>query len=104
MRTPLTFYSPSIAPSGSSFYRGTKLAGFTNDFFVATLRGTHLLRLKVSGRQLTAQEQLLAGAFGRLRDVVTGPDGYLYVCTNNRDGRGSASATDDRILRIVPAS
>ena len=35
-------------------------------------------------------------------DVVTGPEGYLYLCTNNRDGRGSPVATDDRIVRLVP--
>jgi len=33
---------------------------------------------------------------------VTGPDGYLYLCTNNRDGRGNPTATDDRIVRLVP--
>ena len=51
-----------------------------------------------------AQEALLNGRYGRIRDVVPGPDGYLYFCTNNRDGRGSPEATDDRILRIAPSS
>jgi len=72
---------------------------------VATLRGTHLLRLTIdaAARRISTQERLLDGDFGRLRDVVTGPDGYLYFCTNNRDGRGSPSVSDDRVLRIVPA-
>ncbi len=74
------------------------------DDFVATLAGSHLLRVRTSGSQIYSQERLLAGMFGRLRDVVTGPDGYLYFSTNNRDGRGNPVATDDRILRIVPAS
>ena len=106
MEAPLTFYNPSIAPSGASFYRGQRLPQFANNFFVATLRGTHLLRLTVdaSTRRVTAQERLLEGAFGRLRDVVSGPDGYLYFCTNNRDGRGTPMSGDDRVLRIVPAS
>ena len=104
MRSPLAFFSPSIAPSGASFYTGTQVRGFTNDFFIATLGGSHLLRVRTSGSQIATQERLLAGMFGRLRDVVTGPDGYLYFCTNNRDGRGRPVATDDRILRIVPAS
>jgi len=106
MEAPLTFYNPSIAPSGASFYRGQRLPQFVNNFFVATLRGTHLLRLTVdaSTRRVTAQERLLEGAFGRLRDVVSGPDGYLYFCTNNRDGRGTPMSGDDRVLRIVPAS
>jgi glucose/arabinose dehydrogenase len=106
METPATFYNPAIAPSGASFYRGQRLPQFVNNLFVATLRGAHLLRLTVdnSTRRVTAQERLLEGTFGRLRDVVSGPDGYVYFCTNNRDGRGAATSGDDRVLRIVPAS
>jgi aldose sugar dehydrogenase len=106
MEPPATFYNPAIAPSGASFYRGQRFPQFAGNLFVATLRGTHLLRLTVdtSTRRVTGQEQLLDGTYGRLRDVVSGPDGYLYFCTNNRDGRGSASSADDRVLRIVPAS
>ncbi len=105
MEVPVTSYSPSIAPSGASFYRGQRFPQFANNLFVATLRGTHLLRLTVdtAARRVTAQERLLDGTFGRLRDVVSGPDGYLYFCTNNRDGRGSPMSGDDRVLRIVPA-
>jgi glucose/arabinose dehydrogenase len=51
---------------------------------------------------LRPAEPLLAGAYGRLRAVVVGPDGALYVTTSNRDGRGSPAADDDRILRLVP--
>jgi aldose sugar dehydrogenase len=105
MTTPVTFFNPAIAPSGASFYRGQIFPRFVNNLFVATLRGTHLLRLTLDApaRRVVAQEQLLAGRFGRIRDVVTGPDGYLYFCTNNRDGRGSAASSDDRIVRLVPA-
>jgi glucose/arabinose dehydrogenase len=104
MRAPVVFFSPAIAPSGAAFSRGDRVPGFTGNLFVATLRGMHLLRLRISGRTVTSQERLLDGRYGRLRDVVSGPDGYLYVATNNRDGRGNASAEDDRILRLVPAS
>jgi glucose/arabinose dehydrogenase len=107
MRTPVTFYNPAIAPSGASFYRATRFPRFTNNLFIATLRGTHLRRLVLdpsSPRRLVSEERLLDGRFGRLRDVVTGPDGALYVCTNNRDGRGTVTSGDDRILRLVPAS
>jgi glucose/arabinose dehydrogenase len=107
MREPITFYNPAIAPSGASFYRGQRFPQFTNNLFVATLRGTLLLRLRIdpaAPRRLLAQERLLEGQFGRIRDVVTGPDGYLYFCTNNRDGRGNATSDDDRIVRLVPAS
>ena len=104
MRTPVTFFNPAIAPSGASFYRGQLFPRFANNLFVGTLRGTHLLRLTLdaSARRVVTQEQLLAGRFGRLRDVIAGPDGYVYFCTNNRDGRGSPISTDDRIVRLVP--
>jgi len=106
MRTPVSFYNPAIAPSGASFYRGQRFGRFVNNLFVATLRGTHLLRLTIdpaSPRRLTGEERLLEGAFGRLRDVIVGPDSLPYLATNNRDGRGTAASTDDRILRLVPA-
>jgi glucose/arabinose dehydrogenase len=105
METPAAFYNPAVAPSGASFYRGQRIPQFANNLFVATLRGTHLLRLTVdnSGR-VTAQERLLEETYGRLRDVISGPDGNLYFCTNNRDGRGTPMSGDDRVLRIVPAS
>jgi glucose/arabinose dehydrogenase len=106
MEPPATFYNPAIAPSGASFYRGPRFPQFAGNLFVATLRGTHLLRLTVdpAARRVTAQERLLEGTYGRIRDVIPGPDGNLYFCTNNRDGRGSPAADDDRVLRLVPAS
>ena len=106
MVAPVTFFDAAIAPSGASFYRGTRFPQFTGDLFVATLRGSHLLRLRIdaaSPRRIATSERLIDGRFGRLRDVVSGPDGYLYVATNNRDGRGTPAAGDDRILRLVPA-
>jgi glucose/arabinose dehydrogenase len=48
------------------------------------------------------QEDLLAGRYGRIREVAEGPDGYLYFSTSNRDGRGTPAADDDRIIRLVP--
>jgi aldose sugar dehydrogenase len=104
METPITFFNPAIAPSGASFYAGQRFPQFVNNLFVATLRGSHLLRLRIDGRRIVAQERLLADRFGRIRDVQTGPDGYLYFLTNNRDGRGSPVAQDDRLARLVPAS
>ena len=106
MRTPIAFFSPSVAPSGASFYRGNQFPLFANNLFVATLRGNHVLRLRLDGvaRSITAQERLLEGRFRRIRDVVSGPDGYLYFCTSNRDGRGNVEATDDRIVRLIPVA
>jgi len=105
MEPPIATFSPSIAPSGAAFYRGNAIPAFRNDLFVATLRGQALLRVRVDPadpRRVVSIERLLENRFGRLRDVISGPDGYLYICTSNRDGRGAVDAEDDRILRIVP--
>jgi len=105
METPVLAFTPSIAPSGLSFYRSTRMPPFRNDIFFATLRGMHIHRVVLDTNDRTriaATERWLEGRFGRIRDVVTGPDGALYFCTSNRDGRTSPVATDDRIARIVP--
>ncbi len=91
------------APAGISFYRGDLLSAFQGNLFVATLRGTHLRRVVLKGpdfRQVEQTEALFSGTFGRLRDVVEGPDGALYITTSNRDGRGAPTADDDRVIRI----
>jgi aldose sugar dehydrogenase len=106
MVTPILVYTPSIAPSGGSFYRGSAFPAFQNNFFFATLRGFHIHRLRIdpaSPRRIIAEEKLLEDRYGRIRDVVSGPDGYLYFSTSNRDGANTPTADDDRILRLVPA-
>lgn len=104
---PVLFFTPSVAPSGASFYTGTAFPGFQNDLFVATLRGGHLHRVTFSPtdpRVVTSDERLVEDEFGRLRDVVTGPDGALYLCTSNRDGRSTPVPEDDRVIRLVPST
>ena len=65
--------------------------------------GEQIRRLSFDSRgQVTRDEALFEGDFGRLRTVVEGPDGALYVLTSNRDGRGAPREGDDRVLRIVP--
>ena len=69
-----------------------------NKIFVATLRGAHIRRFRLdpaSPRRIAAEERLLDGVFGRIRDIISGPDGYLYFLTNTGT---------DRVMRIVPAS
>ena len=92
------------APSGAEFYDGDKIAGWTGKYFVAALRGAHLHMIDIDPQTHTvlSHEKLFQDEFGRLRDVQTGPDGFLYVLTSNRDGRGTPESIDDRILRIVP--
>lgn len=74
------------------------------NLLVAALRGTHLRRLILAGSEfarVSSQEVHFRGELGRLRDVVQGPDGTIYILTNNTDGRGQPRPNDDRLLRIV---
>ena len=84
MESPLQEYTPSIAPSGSTFYTGTKIPQWKNDFFVAALAGSALHRLTIdaSGRLLN-EEKLLEDKYGRLRDVANAPDGTLLVISDS---------------------
>ena len=103
METPITFFSPSIAPSGMAFYTGTTMTGFRLNLFVGALAGQHLLRVRFDPNdpnQVLATERLLAGRFGRIRDVINGPDDSLYLCTSNRDGRNTPVSADDRIIKL----
>jgi glucose/arabinose dehydrogenase len=99
--SPLVVYPEPLAPSGATFVTrpGTR---WTGNFLFACLRGEQLRRLVFDGALVVADEPLLQHAFGRLRTVVEGPDGDLYVLTSNRDGRGEPVQADDRILRISP--
>jgi quinoprotein glucose dehydrogenase len=98
---PLLVYQAPIAPSGATFVSrpGSR---WTGDFIFACLRGQQLHRLVFSGGRIVADEPLLTGRFGRLRDVVEGPRGALYILTSNRDSRGRPRPGDDKILRVVP--
>ena len=101
--SPLLEFTPAIAPSGASFARGRALASFAGDFFFAALRGERLVRVRFAPqdpRRVAFVEDLFSGEYGRLREVMSGPDGALYVSTSNRDGRGRVRDRDDRILRI----
>lgn len=92
------------APSGATFYYGQKIPEWDGMFFAAALRGQHLhiIEFDWSEEKVKSHGKLFLGEFGRLRDVVMGPDGFLYMLTSNTDGRGDPSDNDDKILRIKP--
>jgi glucose/arabinose dehydrogenase len=82
---------------------GVAIAG--NTAVVACLRGQRLYAVELdrrTGRATGTPQPLLQEEYGRLRTVVTAPDGSLWVTTSNKDGRGTPQPDDDRILRIVP--
>jgi quinoprotein glucose dehydrogenase len=108
---PLVVWKKTTPPSGITFYRGNLLPHLKDNLFVSTLRSEDLIRIKLKREdkryQVSDIERWLAtddqgGKYGRLRDVVQGPEGALYFLTNNRDGRGNPRQGDDKIYRILP--
>lgn len=89
----------TMAPSGAAFYSGNRLP-LKNHFIYGGLRGEQVRALLFENGAVVRDEELLEG-FGRVRDVVEGPDGLLYFATNNTDGRGTPKPGDDKIYRIV---
>jgi glucose/arabinose dehydrogenase len=97
-------YSPSVAPAGCAVYNADLIPQWKGSMLFGTLRGEGLRRLTFAADGSVAGEEVLyEGEYGRIRDVAVGPDGAVYFTTSNQDGRGSPSASDDRILRIGPA-
>jgi glucose/arabinose dehydrogenase len=88
--------------SGRDTWAPSGVAVLGEHLYVAALRGRRLLRMRLGPNSVSEVTAWLAGTHGRLREVVAGPDGALYVTTSNRDGRGSPASDDDRILRVVP--
>lgn len=102
MVSPLLEYTPACAPASGAFYRGYLFQPFHNNFFFGCLRGERIIRVVLDGRRVVSQEDLLKGQYGRIREVIEGPEGAIYFSTSNKDGRGQPAKDDDRILRIVP--
>ena len=86
MQQPLHYWVPSIAPSGMAFYAGDKFPRWKGDLFVGALRDRMLVRLKLDGEKVVSEERLLKGALGRIRDVRVGPDGFIYLLTDEAQG------------------
>jgi glucose/arabinose dehydrogenase len=91
---PLWHWTPSIAPSGMAFYTGDLFPAWKGSLFNGALKFQLLSRLEINGRRVVKEERLLQGLGERIRDVRQGPDGALYLLTDNDAGR---------ILRVSPA-
>ncbi|HEY5735666.1 MAG TPA: PQQ-dependent sugar dehydrogenase [Nitrosopumilus sp.] len=92
------------APSGAEFYNSNKIPQWEGKYFFAALYGSHLhvIEFDLQNNSVISHEKLFQDEFGRIRDVQTGPDGFLYILTSNQDGRGIPNTNDDKILRITP--
>ncbi len=87
--------SSTWAPSGMGFLNGS--------MYFSGLRGAALYKATLTGETVSDFSELFKGEYGRLREVITGPDGMLYITTSNKDGRGTPKTGDDKIIRLDPA-
>jgi glucose/arabinose dehydrogenase len=94
MEQPIKYWVPSIAPSGMAFYTGDLFPSWKGSLFVGALAGQMLVRLTLDGEKVTGEERLLQGLRERIRDVRMGPEGALYLVTDNNAGR---------VLKVMPA-
>lgn len=93
MEQPIYKWVPSIAPSGMMFYSGDEFPQWKGNLFVGSLKFGNLVRLELDGNRIVDEERLLNFEFGRIRDVVQGPDGLIYLLTDSSNGK---------LLRISP--
>jgi glucose/arabinose dehydrogenase len=94
MEQPVKHWTPSIAPSGMAFYTGDLIPAWKGSLLVGALKDQMLVRLTLDGEKVTGEERLLQGLRERIRDVRVGPDGAIYLVTDNSAGR---------VLKVVPA-
>ena len=95
MDQPVYYWVPSIAPSGLLFYTGKLFPEWKGSLFLGSQAGRHLVRLTLKGGRVTGEERLLGDRCKRIRDVRQGPDGALYLLTDEDAGQ---------VLRITPGS
>jgi len=100
MESPIVYWTPTIAPAGIAFSGAKEYPGWPHHLFVSALGGQQLRRLEVSGRAVTKQE-IVFNEYGRVRDVIVGPDGLLYVALS-LPGARTIDTTPGAIVRLVP--
>lgn len=100
MEPPVTYWNPAIGPGGIAFAAGPTYPGWRNNLFVTGLAGQQLRRLEIANGKVTRQE-VIFNEFGRVRDIVEGPDGYLYVALN-LPGQRLSDTTAGVVVRMVP--
>ena len=93
VQDPLTFWVPSIAPSGLAIYEGTAFPDWQGDLFVGALLDQEVRRIGIESGKVVSEEAVFSEIGERIRDVRSGPDGYLYILTDSVAGK---------LLRIVP--
>ncbi|PWK22527.1 glucose/arabinose dehydrogenase [Maribacter polysiphoniae] len=113
---PIKAWTPTIAPSGIAYYGSKTIPEWTNSILVGSLKGTSLrvLKLSVDGTSVEGETIAFNRQFGRIRDVISAPNGDVYLCTSNKDWHPRANPgfysdtklpmrNDDKIIRIHQA-
>jgi glucose/arabinose dehydrogenase len=95
MEQPVYFWDPVIAPSGLAVYTGTRYPGWQGSLLIGSMNPGGLVRLVLRDGRVVQEERHLGELRERIRDVVQGPDGFVYVVTDSPMGR---------VLRVVPAN
>ena len=93
LEQPVYYWDPVIAPGGMAFYTGDLFPAWKGSLFIGGMKPPHLARLTLDGYRVAGEERLLADLGWRIRDVNVGPDGALYLLTDEDNGR---------ILKLVP--
>lgn len=95
MEQPVRYWTPSPAVAGITFYEGDRFPKWRGDLLVATMKANALIRVRLNGERFVEDEFMLKGELPRVRDVRAGPDGYVYLLTDEKNGA---------ILRLEPAN
>lgn len=98
MEQPAYFWTPSFAPSGMTIYTGSAFKGWRDNVFIGGMSGQQLVRLVMNGERVVGEEKLLMDRCQRFKVVQQGPDGNLYVLTDE------PAPKQNEILRLVPAA
>jgi glucose/arabinose dehydrogenase len=93
MEQPVYYWDPVIAPSGMAFYTGDRFADWKGSILIGSLTPGALVRLEMNGGKVAKEERYLADLRERIRDVQQGPDGFIYLVTDNTNGR---------VIRVSP--
>lgn len=93
LKQPVHYWTPSIAPSGMAFVTSQRYPGWQGSLLVGALKFRYLARLTLNGQRVVAEEKLLPNLRQRVRDVRQGPDGFVYLLTDERNGQ---------LLRLLP--
>ena len=101
MIPPVITWNDAVPPGGAAIYSGEAIPEWKGSLIIATLGSRHLHRVVIQNGSVVNHEVYFRNEAGRLREVMMGPDGNLYVTTSNCDGRGDCPEEGDKILRII---